>query len=74
MRNLLRAVAVCALSLTSLSTAGAVTIGTCVTRCIGSGFTFVTTTITAATCCSESYNPCPPGKTPVPLSWNGGRC
>lgn len=75
MRNLLRAVAALTLALIALSTAEAVTFGTCVTRCYtSSSFTFVTTTTTGATCCGGSYNPCPAGTTPVPVSFNGRRC
>ena len=75
MRNLLRTPTALALAQIALSTVEAATFGNCVTRCFASGsFTFVTTTTTASTCCSDSYNPCPPGATPIPLSWNGRRC
>ncbi|HVR99553.1 MAG TPA: hypothetical protein VMW27_23215 [Thermoanaerobaculia bacterium] len=75
MRNLLRAAAACALALIALSSVEAALFGTCVTRCYtSSSFTFVTTSTTGANCCSESYNPCPAGTTPVPVSFNGRRC
>lgn len=75
MRNLLRPVGALTLALIALTAVEAATIGTCVTRCYTSGsFTFVTTSTTGATCCGGSYNPCPAGLTPVPVSWNGRRC
>lgn len=75
MRNLFRIAGALTLALIALSTVEAATFGTCVTRCYTSGsFTFVTTSTTASTCCSDSYNPCPAGSTPIPVSWNGRRC
>jgi hypothetical protein len=73
MKNLLRAAAVCALTLTAISTVNAATLGTCRFRCYP-GFTIYTTMTTQAECCGGDFAQyCSSGEG-YALSWNGYRC
>lgn len=76
MRNLLRTLAlITGLTLAAFSSSVAATLGTCRTFCIGSTPpAAVTWTATSEQCCGGTTNPCPPGTTPRPISWNGLRC
>jgi len=79
MKNLLRTLALTAglaLAAFSSSPVTAATLGTCQTFCIGSSGVpkAVTWTTTSEACCGGTVNPCPPGTTPAPISWNGRRC
>jgi hypothetical protein len=74
MRNLLRAAAVCALTLTALSTVEAATIAKCVVRCypLTPVTTFTTYTTVQECCVGDIMQSCPSGEGEV--SWNGYRC
>jgi len=77
MRNLLRAAAVCALTLTALSTVEAATFGNCLVRCYAPGSlpTSVSTYTTKEDCCGVDHsNLCPPGYSGVGAAWNNRRC
>lgn len=80
MKNLLRAAAVCALTVTALSTVEAATWGNCLIQCSTPGafppFTFVTVTTTQSDCCGADVSGyCPPGSTSgFARSWGGYRC
>jgi hypothetical protein len=77
MNNLLRALALSTvLTLAALSASSAAPFGTCRTFCYGSSGlpTSVTWGATQAECCEGTSNPCPPGTTPRPISWNNLRC
>lgn len=73
MRNLLRAFAVCALTLVALSTANAATLGNCLIRCTPPSF--VTISTTQAACCGGQFpGVCPGGGTGFGIAWNNRRC
>ena len=79
MRNLRRAAAMCALTLTALSTVEAATYGKCNVRCFPSsgpaGATSISFTTTQQECCQGDVSQyCPPGYSGAALSWNGTRC
>ena len=77
MKNLLRAAAVCALTLTALSTVEAATWRSCNIGCIspGSPVIYVTVSTTASECCgAEVSQYCPPGYTGYARNWGTYRC
>jgi len=77
MKNLLRAAAVCALTLTALSTVEAATFGKCLIRCYPMTFppASITTSTTQAECCGGNFDHlCPAGSSGYGVAWNSYRC